>query len=854
MSSWQVPAGGSGSAGFTNTGLGYNGTNLLIGDFTNGRIVEVTTAGAYVGEIVLSGSPASSVQGVAYDSSDGTYWVCHYAATNGTIKNYDSSGTLLNTISPTIGNPGPNGCCYDAANDRILAIWPNNVIRGYDCVDKSLDETITLSGITGTAADGIALDPSSPSTILWVTLDGTAEAAPCYLEKITRSTGASTAAVVVPSSIESIVYVGSDLYSCNDQNYHLSVTNGNRVWSLDPTTGIEVQASAFQVASGSFDLSTSSATQILTGVGFAPKVILFFGFNNSAGSTQATSFGVADWACRQWAQSIRSTDAVNPSNDERSWSSTRCIETTSGGGVYDGRAVFASVTHDGAALVVTAAGNARRIHWVALAGDDVDAKAGYFDLSTSSGTQAVTGVGFQPTAVLMSASTSSTTEGVATTESRFSLGAMTAAAQWVMATVGTDNVTPTAEHSVGRTDAVLVRVSGTSSPTMLAAYSSLDSDGFTVNKSTAPGATLRCGYIAFGGAAEYAIGAFNQPTSTGNQAITGVGFQPEALLFASAGKVASTTATVHGVTMIGAALSTSNRRAHQSSAESGVATSNTARDTSEAAAIIASSAGGTPTRLATADFVSHDSDGFTLNWSTADAVARELFYLAVSAGVVSLDLTETTDVALSGSISVSGDLQIGTNFNLTQAAAVGLAGSVGVSGDIQILSGSLDLAQTSAVAMSGTVGLSGDLQIGTDFNLTQSVALAMSGSVAVAGDFQSGTAPVVTQAYGNFGWDPRIRPSWKRKELREELEAALDDAPKAVQELVRVPGPDINEVPVREALEVVRTARKHRERAVTRQELDELHEALETVATFTREREAARQARRRKQQHLLLLS
>jgi hypothetical protein len=281
-------------------------------------------------------------------------------------------------------------------------------------------------------------------------------------------------------------------------------------------------------------------------------------------------------------------------------------------------------------------------------------------------------------------------------------------------------------------------------------------------------------------------------------------------------------------------------------------------------------------------------------------------WVPVSAGGSSLDLTQTTGVALSGSVSVSGDIQIGTNFNLTQSnavgltgslattgdvqigttfnlaqtAAVGLAGSVGVSGDLQILSGSLDLTQTSAVAMSGTVGLSGDIQIGTsfdlaqtaavgltgsvattgniqigtNFNLAQSVALAMSGSVAVTGDLQSGTAPVVTQAYGNFGWDPRIRPSWKRKELREELEAALDDAPKAVQVLVRVPGPDISEVPVREALEVVRTARKHRERAVTRQEIDELHEALETVATFTREREATRQARRRKQQHLLLLS
>ena len=287
--------------------------------------------------------------------------------------------------------------------------------------------------------------------------------------------------------------------------------------------------------------------------------------------------------------------------------------------------------------------------------------------------------------------------------------------------------------------------------------------------------------------------------------------------------------------------------------------------------------------------------------------ARPIFgRVPVSAGGSSLDLTETTGVALSSSVSVSGDIQIGTNFNLTQSsavglagslattgdvqigatfnlaqtAAVGLAGSVEVSGDIQTLSGSLDLTQTSAVAMSGTVGLSGDIQIGTsfdlaqtaavgltgsvattgdiqigtNFNLAQSVALAMSGSVAVAGDFQSGTAPVVTQSFGNFGWDPRKRLSWKRHELREELEAALDDAPKAVQELVRVPGPDISDVPVRDALEVVRKARKSKERLVLRQEIDELHEAVETVATFVKEREAARQARRRKQQHLLLLS
>lgn len=293
-----------------------------------------------------------------------------------------------------------------------------------------------------------------------------------------------------------------------------------------------------------------------------------------------------------------------------------------------------------------------------------------------------------------------------------------------------------------------------------------------------------------------------------------------------------------------------------------------------------------------------------------DVCGQQSIWAPVSAGGgSSLDLTQTTGVALAATVSASGDIQIGTNFNLTQSSAVGLtgslattgniqigttfnlaqtanvglAGAVGVSGDIQILSGSLDLTQTAAVAMSGTVGLSGDIQIGTSFNLAQtaavgltgvvgttgniqigtsfnlaqSVALAMAGSVAVSGDLQSGTAPVITQSFGNFGWDPRKRLSWKRKELREELEAALDDAPKAVQELVRVPGPDVSEVGVRGALDTIREAlRQKRDGSVhvVRQEIDELHEALETVATFTREREAARQARRRKQQAFLLLS
>lgn len=631
MPSFEVPAGGSGSAGFTNTGLGFDGTYLLVGDFTNGRIVKVTTDGAYVSEIVLASAPSSSVQGVTYDSSDGTYWVCHYAFTNGTIRHYNSSGTLLDTFSPGIGNAGPNGCVYDAANDRILAIWGNGVIRGYDCADGSLDETITISGGSGSNFDGLALDPSSPSTTLWVTADGAAEADAAYIQQVNRSTGAASCVKVVPSSAESIVYAGSNWYLCCDQGFHLSVTNGNRVWKLDPTTFLEVQANAADVASGSFDLSLSSTNQVITGLGFSPRCVVFFGFNNSSGATQASTFGAADAQRGQWAQSIRTKDAVNPSDDERAWSSSHCIYTSDSVGAASQRAEFATVTHDGFVLKTTGdGGTARRLHWIAFGGEQVRAKAGYFDLSTSSGTQAVTGVGFQPKAVMFGASTSSTTEGVATNEARFALGAMTSAAQWSGSAYGSDNVSPTQEYSVGRTDAAIVRI-GSGTTTALAAYSSLDSDGFTINKSTPPGGTVRVGYLALGGQAQFECGSFAQATATGNQAVTGVGFQPKGLLFASFGKAASTTPTADSVAMVGAAVSASNNRAHQSSAQNGLTTSDTSRDTTEAACVIASSSGGTPTRLATGALSTFDSDGFTINWSAADATARQIHFMAIGA-------------------------------------------------------------------------------------------------------------------------------------------------------------------------------------------------------------------------------
>jgi WD40 repeat protein len=744
--SWVVPGGGTGSANFTNTGLGWDGSSLLIGDFTNSRIVKASTDGAYVGQIALSGAPASSVQGVAYDTSDGSYWVCHYAATSGTIRRYNSSGTLQQTISPGLGTSGPNGCAYDAANDRILAAFGDNVIRSYNCTTGALVETIAVSGhASGSGLDGITLDYTSPSTIIWGTFDGDSTGVipskPAYLYQINRSTGAATAGVVIPSSVEGVAFTSAtDLYLCTDQFYHLGSANGNRVWKISKTTGDVQETTATQYASGSFTLNTSTGAQVIAGLGFSPKMVIFFGSLTSSGTTEIQHFGVADHKGRQWSMTSRNKPASASSAVERGWSTLYCYSTTQGDGSgYGLYASWGSVTHDGFAVHVNTLGGDRRVHWLAIGGSGVSANVGSFDMSTSAGTQAVTGVGFTPSLVMFSAGTDSVTEGYLNNAARFGLGAMTASDQWCMTTFGTGPVNPSDEQGVARTDAALVRIGNTLTTSMLASRSSLDADGFTITKSTAPGAAVRCGYAALAGAdLRVALTSFDQPAATGAQSITGIGFEPKAELFVSAGRVANTTATAGSRALIGAAMSSSNRRVHWGGSADAVTPTQTGRAINEAAAILHATPGaGTPTTNALADFVSQDADGFTVNWTTADATARQNLVLAFGSPDAPADTTAPT---LTGSITAV--LVSTTSYTLTCPLATDDVAVTGYQYQLNAEGWVTISAEARSVTVTGrTPGATDSVQMRA-FDAIPNYSTALSASVTLAADVVD--PPVVT--------------------------------------------------------------------------------------------------------------
>lgn len=149
-------------------------------------------------------------------------------------------------------------------------------------------------------------------------------------------------------------------------------------------------------------------------------------------------------------------------------------------------------------------------------------------------------------------------------------------------------------------------------------------------------------------------GTFNQKTSAGTQAITGLGFQPEIVLFFSSGATVDDTYQANYNGMFGVTMGTG------ASDSGSVASSSEDNKTTG----IHNSSGRAAKKAITfcefgevvkseADLDSFDSDGFTLDWTTADAVARKINYIAVS-GFTSVKLVEFTTDAGAGNQSVTG--------------------------------------------------------------------------------------------------------------------------------------------------------------------------------------------------------
>ncbi len=147
------------------------------------------------------------------------------------------------------------------------------------------------------------------------------------------------------------------------------------------------------------------------------------------------------------------------------------------------------------------------------------------------------------------------------------------------------------------------------------------------------------------------VGSFSQPVSTtGNQSITGVGFQPKLVLFWEMGQSADGS-TAGYQWCIGAASSSSSRFYSAVSFQDNQASPVSVRryTVTDCVGIVQI---GAATVSSEADFVSMDADGFTINWTTCDATAHIVNYLALGGSDIT-NIAIGTITASAGAVSVS---------------------------------------------------------------------------------------------------------------------------------------------------------------------------------------------------------
>ena len=376
-------------------------------------------------------------------------------------------------------------------------------------------------------------------------------------------------------------------------------------------------------------VAAAPATQIVAGVGFQPKALIMWMTGQSAQGFAAD----LDWAIG-FSDGVNSYSVFGLSIDNIPGTNVifrgHHLKALSRLGM---RCSVVSFDPDGFTLNWTPNDAvASRIHYLVLGGADLSAKVGTFldefFVPPFLGDKSVVGVGFQPDALLFitalygsafgppledGGTRCNPNLGMATATQQAALsGSLLASNLGAKRTQRTDKCIEALDSLVTGAEATLV---------------SMDADGFTHNFTS--GGDFRIGYLALKGG-QYAIGSDTQPAAPGEKKTT-VGFQPIAVMLASFNRVASAAIEDHARLALGAAAGSDEAAmwvghtalSNPTSADRGLTVAKALQLVdSDAPALVD----------AEADMKSFDSDGFTLDWPTADAVARQFLYLAI--GVV----------------------------------------------------------------------------------------------------------------------------------------------------------------------------------------------------------------------------
>ncbi len=440
------------------------------------------------------------------------------------------------------------------------------------------------------------------------------------------------------------------------RQYLCNITSTGTVGSAKRVLSMNMSPQSY--SQGTFTKQAGAGAQTILGVGFQPKAVIFYWTQQTATGVVTGASGGAGFAtvAAGFGASVAMLNNVHRANPacaqnnvscsveerQRSVTSPIIIFDNSGPPAVIAKATLQSVNSDGFVVnwtTSTAAATGVRINYIALGGDITNAAVGNFDMGTMSlGNNSIAGIGFEPNFVMF-LNASDNTNDTSFPDSNFSVGfALSSTARGANAFAAHNGVTRATALQPSYqqlTDHAILFLDQTANPPTAngqADFVSMDTNGFTISVNPVPnvGAAPRTvGYLALQGA-PFFTGALIQPAATGTQNITSPGYRPQGVMTIS--RNLATGATVgFGRTSIGSAgertIVNQNVWFQEGNVAANVASN--ADMYNDATNLLSFGTSPAATNTATAKLSSFLSNGFSLTWTAADAVARQVLYWTI---------------------------------------------------------------------------------------------------------------------------------------------------------------------------------------------------------------------------------
>lgn len=296
-------------------------------------------------------------------------------------------------------------------------------------------------------------------------------------------------------------------------------------------------------------------------------------------------------------------------------------------------------------------------------------KQGTFFKRNGTGLQSITGLGFQPKAVIFYWTRQTNTGFSSDVNTGFGM-ATSPINQSAVSITMRDNRNRSDQGRRYSSNNCIIFLTGGGPPNLeaQATFVSFDTNGFTINWITGSANQYIIHYIALGGDIQARSGNFNLTATGGIQSITGVGFQPDFVLFNWSYGNTLDTNLARSQLGIGFTTGSSNQVALVQAGSDNVGNNNDKRWWQRTdSCILGLTNGNPPAQDTRVSLVSMDVDGFTINKINPPAVTHTIFYLAIKGGQHSIGFFDqpTTNITqtISG-ISFQPDMAFFTSFNL----------------------------------------------------------------------------------------------------------------------------------------------------------------------------------------------